>query len=43
MTGMRDILIHDYSGVNLLVVWNTVQDDLPPLEAQVEQIIGDLR
>ena len=31
MAGMRDKLIHDYVGVNLQVVWKTVQVDLPRL------------
>jgi uncharacterized protein with HEPN domain len=30
MIGMRDKLIHDYFGVNQLVVWKTVTEDLPP-------------
>lgn len=40
---MRDILIHDYFGVNWRVVWKTVQDDLPPLKPEIELIIADNR
>ena len=29
MAGIRDKLIHDYTSVNLEVVWKTVQQDLP--------------
>lgn len=39
---MRDKLIHEYFGVNLAVVWRTLQDDLPPLEIQLAQMIIDL-
>ncbi|MGC8494956.1 MAG: DUF86 domain-containing protein [Syntrophobacteraceae bacterium] len=28
MAGMRDKLIHDYFGMNLMVVWKTVSEDL---------------
>jgi uncharacterized protein with HEPN domain len=36
ITAMRNILIHDYDDVNLNVVWNTPQDDLPPLIIKIE-------
>lgn len=42
MAGIRDKLIHDYFGVDLQVVWQTVQEDLPPLRAQMVHVIADL-
>jgi uncharacterized protein with HEPN domain len=37
--GMRDKLIHAYFGVNLEVVWDTIQQDLPQLHPVIEQIL----
>ena len=42
IVGTRDKLIHDYIRVNLLVVWRTLQDDLPPLIEQLEIVLKDL-
>lgn len=36
---MRNRLIHAYFDVDLDRVWDTVVDDLPPLIAQLEQIV----
>ena len=36
ITAMRNILIHDYDDVDLDVVWNTVQKDVPTLIARIE-------
>jgi uncharacterized protein with HEPN domain len=39
MTQMRNLVIHQYDDVDLTIVWDTVQTDLPPLIAALEQII----
>jgi len=41
MTGTRDKLIHEYFGVNLPVVWRTVQEDLPMLVKQLKNVLDD--
>lgn len=33
----RNLLIHAYFGVDLTIVWNTIQQELPSLLAAVEQ------
>jgi len=39
MMNMRNVLIHEYDGVDLPIVWDTVQNDLPPLIAVLERIV----
>lgn len=34
----RNLLIHEYFGVDLEIVWNTIQDELPTLMATVREI-----
>ena len=42
MARIRDKLIHDYFGVDLRVVWRTVQEDVPPLRAQIARVVSNL-
>lgn len=42
MAGMRDKLSHDYFGVNLQRVFETVRRDLPPLRASIQKIVQEL-
>ncbi len=40
--GMRNKVIHDYFGVNLAIVWQTVHEDLPSLRDAVKKILDEL-
>lgn len=42
ITGMRDKLIHDYTGVNLDVVWKTATIDVPILKNQITKILREM-
>jgi uncharacterized protein with HEPN domain len=37
---MRDVLIHDYFGVDLDVVWGVVETHLPPLRDAVTRLLA---
>jgi len=37
--GMRNRLVHDYMGVQLPIVWQTVQEDIPELNKVLEHIL----
>lgn len=43
MAGIRDKLIHDYTSVNLEIVWKSVVEDLPQISAQIERILSALQ
>lgn len=43
MTGMRDKLIHDYTVIDLAVVWKTVTEDLPAIRPLLLRIAAELQ
>jgi len=42
MVGMRNIMIHEYDDVDLVIVWETVNNDLPPLIDALEKRLQSL-
>ena len=40
IAGLRDILVHDYLGIDLETVWVTVSSKLPELKAVVRAALG---
>jgi uncharacterized protein with HEPN domain len=43
IAAMRDKLIHEYFGVDLEIVWETVTHDLAPLEEALRNLLVDLQ
>jgi uncharacterized protein with HEPN domain len=41
ISGTRDYLIHDYSGVNIDLIWKTAKNDIPNLVAEISRVIRD--
>ena len=39
MAGLRDVLIHDYMGISLKIVWNVVQNELPQLKIKIMELL----
>jgi uncharacterized protein with HEPN domain len=40
MAGMRDRLIHDYMGVNYVIVWDVVKNKIPDISNQIYKILN---
>lgn len=41
MRGMRNAMVHEYHRIDVGVVWQTIQEDLPPLVPLLEAVLGE--
>jgi uncharacterized protein with HEPN domain len=42
MSGMRDVLIHDYLGANTDVIWKTIKEDIPKVKPIFKKMLEEL-
>ncbi len=41
IAGLRDILAHEYYGIDIEIIWDIITNKLPPLAKQVEAMLKD--
>lgn len=43
IAGFRDILIHEYSGISLEIVWDVIKNKIPELKITINRILKEYK
>lgn len=41
MGDMRNVVIHEYFGIDMKILWETIKNELPPIENRLKDILAD--
>ena len=42
IVGLRNMLIHEYFGIDIRIVWQVLQNDLPRLKKNIQKILNEI-
>lgn len=42
MRGLRNVVVHEYFGVDLKIIWKTAQESLPELSEMIKEVLSNL-
>ena len=43
MTGLRNIIAHEYFGIDLKIIWKIVKENLPEVKPSLEKLLKELQ
>lgn len=43
MAGLRDVIVHQYFGIKLDVIWKIIRNDVPLLESRIRGVIEQMK
>ena len=41
LKGIRNVLVHEYFGIDYQIIWNSIKDNLPDLKLKIERALAD--
>jgi uncharacterized protein with HEPN domain len=43
IAGLRDIVVHEYFGINEKIIWDVIENKIPTLKEEIEIILNEMK